>query len=84
MPIEERMKYYREKYGQGLSAEKQGAPQRSAQKRPVSKRGQSSPRSQHASAPRVSPESRSAPPETKPEGLLGRLFASFKKRNEQN
>jgi ATP-dependent RNA helicase RhlB len=75
MPIEERMKYYREKYGQGLSAEKQGAPQRGAQKRPVSQRGQS--------APRVSSESRSAPPQNKPEGLFGRLLAAFKKKNER-
>jgi hypothetical protein len=81
MPIEERMKYYREKYGQGLSAEKKGAPQRGSQKRPASQE-QGAPRSQHDTASRLLPGPRSAPPENKPEGLFGHLFAALKKKNE--
>jgi ATP-dependent RNA helicase RhlB len=72
IPIEERMKQYREKYGRGLGTEKRGSSQRRSQQKPVS---------QENPAPRIQPKPQSAPPEIKPEGLLGHLFGAFKKKN---
>jgi ATP-dependent RNA helicase RhlB len=72
IPIEERMKQYREKYGRGLGTEKRGSSQRRAQPKPAS---------QESSPPRAQPKPQSAPPESKPEGLLGHLFGAFKKKN---
>jgi ATP-dependent RNA helicase RhlB len=81
MPIEERMKQYREKYGQGLNTEKREGGQRGSPKRPAS-HGQGAARSQAGAAPRPASGDRSVPTQAKPEGLLGHLFSAFKKKPE--
>jgi hypothetical protein len=83
MSIEERMKYYREKYGQGLSAERSGGAQRRSHKRPAAE-GKGALQSPHNTPSRVpsGSGSRSIPPKSKPEGLFGRLLGGFKKKNK--
>ena len=71
VPIEERMKQYREKYGRSLGTEKRGSPQRRSQPKPASR--DSSP---------IPPKPQAAPPNDKSDGgILGHLFGAFKKKN---
>jgi ATP-dependent RNA helicase RhlB len=79
MPIEERMKQYREKYGQGLGPSKQGPQQRGSQAKPTPK-GKGSSRGPRDQAQPLPPTPRSAPPGDKPQGFLGQLFGAFKKK----
>jgi hypothetical protein len=72
IPMEERMKQYREKYGRGLGTEKRG---------PSSRRSQQKPGPQEDAASRIPPKPQGGAPESKPEGLFGHLFGAFKKKN---
>jgi ATP-dependent RNA helicase RhlB len=85
-PIEERMKHYREKYGQSLGPEKQEGqkgPHNKGQGRNPAQGGQSQRRPQ-PKAPQTPPPQRPSSPEPDrgAEGLLGRLFGAFKKKPE--
>jgi hypothetical protein len=74
MPIEERMKRYREKYGQGLEGE--------GTKRQSGPQGPKKAKPRQDTVPSVpSRKPQGMPPEKKPEGLLGRLFGTLKKKN---
>ena len=74
MPIEERMKRYREKYGQGLEGE--------GTKRQSGPQGPQKAKPRQDTVPSVpSRKPQGMPPEKKPEGLLGRLFGTLKKKN---
>jgi hypothetical protein len=81
MPIEERMKRYREKYGQGLGPEKQGPSTREAQQG-VSRQRKGSPQGKEAAAHKAPPKLQGGSPNSKPEGLVGHLFGAFKKKNK--
>lgn len=80
MPIEERMKRYREKYGQGLEGAKREGGQRGPQKGKP-RQGTVSSRKPQDAAPRALSKPQGALPEKKPEGLFGHLFGAFKKKN---
>jgi len=79
MPIEERMKRYREKYGQGLGPEKQGPSTREAQ-HGSSRQRKGSPKGQKAAAQKAPPKVQGGLPNSKPEGLVGHLFGAFKNK----
>lgn len=74
-PIEERMKQYREKYGQNIAgAGRQGA------SRPDHRQTKPQPKPQQERP--YSPKSQPNPQgSTQPQGLLGRLFGTFKKKS---
>ena len=72
-PIEERMKHYREKYGQNITgAGRQGAP------RPEPR--QAKPQQERPYSPKPQPKPQGSP---QPQGLLGRLLGTFKKKGKQ-
>jgi ATP-dependent RNA helicase RhlB len=81
LPIEERMKRYREKYGQDLGANRKG--NRTPRTQSPSPRGNADarpPRDPNVVPPQ--PSQRPAP-ESKPQGgFFGQLFGSFKKREK--
>ena len=82
-PIEERMKKYREKYGQDLGAKRQQGKPRQQQPQPP----QAQKRTNDARSPRE--KSGGPPPQRKPEsspggkpqGFFGQLFDSFKRKS---
>jgi ATP-dependent RNA helicase RhlB len=82
LSIEERMKRYREKYGQDLGANRQEKrPPRAQHPSPRGNAEARPPRDRTASAP--SRPSQQPTPEPKPQGgFLGQLFGSFKKRGK--
>jgi ATP-dependent RNA helicase RhlB len=81
LPIEERMKQYREKYGQGLGPQKKESPRRGSAAR-SGPRGNAAPGSPDAAPPRLPPKPQGGQASNKPEGLLGRLFGALKKKSE--
>jgi superfamily II DNA/RNA helicase len=80
VPIEERMKRYREKYGQDLDAKGHEGKRRGSQPKAAPK-GAVVPRAPRDAAPPESPQGRrDSPSEDKPQGFFGQLFGSFRKK----
>lgn len=80
-PIEERMKLYREKYGQSLGGEGERGPRQGQGGQSAAKGGSRQERSQGRPESR---QAREAPPEAKPAqtpSVIGRLFGAFKKKH---